>query len=524
MNIGAKMTLLLVVPLVLLMAVFGYIDDRRTRRALHAELVLEGRSVARTLQLAMEDYFRNRDLQDVRELIDNVTLYERILGVRVFDAAGRLIYQSASLADQPFVFGEALGRVLREGATDQSERRIDGQSTISFLAPLTSPSGARFGALQVLQLAAFMDDEARASRRSILLLTLAMALAVALTISLISYFYLSRPTRMLVRSFRQVGAGDLSARVPFRSRDELGRLAQEFNAMAERLAEAERAVLAEQDLRRRAEKAMRLSQGLASLGRISAGLAHEIGTPLNVISGRVEALQRKLPMDEAAERNLQSILGQIDRIARTVHGMLDFARARTPQLQPVDLARVLHSVIEFLDPRFERRGVAVRLELPESLPWIYADRDQLSQVFLNLCLNAVEAMSAGGRLEIAVSTASRQSPLRPADPASEYASVLFSDTGHGIAPDALAQIFDPFFTTKGVGEGSGLGLSIAYGIVREHGGWIDVASEVNRGTRVTVHLPVDARTAGERDHGRPGEEVVGEQVSGSLAPGERNHE
>lgn len=495
MNIGAKLTLLLVVPIMLLMAVFGYIDDRRTRRALHSELVLEGRSVARTLQLAMEDYFRNRDLQDVRELVDNVTLYERILGVRVFNAAGGLIYQSASLADQPFVFGEVLGRVLREGVTDQSERKIGNRPTISFLAPLTSPAGARFGALQVLQLASFMDEEARTSRQSILLLTLVMALAITATVFLISYFSLSRPTQMLVRSFRQVGSGDLSARVPVASRDEFGRLAQEFNAMAERLAEAERTVLAEQDLRRRAEKAMRMSQRLASLGRLSAGLAHEIGTPLNIISGRVETLQRKMSMDEAAERNLQSILGQIDRIARTVHGMLDFARARAPQLQPVDLTRVLHSVIEFLDPRFERRGIDVRLELPESLPWISADRDQLSQVFLNLSLNAVEAMPEGGRLEIAVSLATRISPLRPHDSEAEYATVVFGDTGHGIAPDVLAQVFDPFFTTKDVGEGSGLGMSIAYGIVQEHGGWIDVASEVNRGTRVTVNLPVDSQPA-----------------------------
>jgi two-component system NtrC family sensor kinase len=495
-TIAAKMTLLLVAPLVLLMAVFGYVDDRRSTRELHTELVREGRAVIRTMQLAMEDYFRDRDLQDVQELVDKVTLYERILGLRVFNADGELIYQSSSLIDQPFVFGEALRRVLREGRVEESERKINNEPTISFLAPLTSSTGTRFGALQVLQLGSFMQEAARVSRQSILLVTLIMALAVTVTVYLISYFNLSRPTRLLVHSFRDVGSGDLDVRVPIRSHDEFGRLAQEFNTMAERLDEAERVVQAEQDMRHRAEEAMRMSQRLVSLGRLSAGLAHEIGTPLNVISGRVEALQRKIPADETAQRNVQIILSQIDRIARTVHGMLDFARARSPQLKPVDLGKVLHSVIEFLDPRFERRGIEVQLALPEDLPAIAADPDQLSQVFLNLSLNAVEAMAHGGRLRIEVSIAARRNPLRPDDAESEYASVLFADSGHGIPPDVLTQVFDPFFTTKDVGEGSGLGLSIAYGIVQEHGGWIDVVSAVDQGTRITVNLPLDSLMAG----------------------------
>ncbi len=495
MSIGTKLTLLLIVPLVAIMAVFGYVDDRRNRRVLHYELVREGRAVARTLQLAMEDYFRDRDLQDVRELVDKVTLYERILGLRVFNATGSLIYQSSSLTGQTFVFDEALLRVLRSGQTEESERRIDDQPTISFLLPLTSPTGVRIGALQVLQLASFIEDEARASQRAIFVLALAIALAVTVTVYLISYFSLVRPTRLLIQSFREVGAGDLNVRAPIRSRDEFGRLAREFNVMGERLSESERVLQGEQEKRRRAEEEMRVAQRLVSLGRLSAGLAHEIGTPLNVISGRVESLQRKIPADESAQRNVQIILSQIDRIARTVHGMLDFARERAPRLEQVDISRLLHGVVEFLDPRFERRGVEPRLELPEALPEIPADPDQLNQVFLNLSLNAVEAMPQGGILRIQVGVAPRPHPLRLGEPEAEYVSIAFVDTGHGMPTDVLAQVFDPFFTTKDVGEGSGLGLSIAYAIVQEHGGWIDIASEVGQGTRVTVYLPLGVRSA-----------------------------
>ncbi len=490
MSIGTKLTLLLTTPLVVLMALFGYLDDRRSRARLVVELAREGRTVARTLQLAMEDHLRDRQLEDVRELIDKVTLYERILGMRLFNAAGEITYESSNLQQYPPQFADELPVVLTEGRAVESRRTLGGEPVLSFLVPLSHTDGRRIGALQVLQLVSFIDDEARVSRQAVLLLTLAMILAVTVTVYLVSTFALRRPTEALVHRFREAGSGDLTSPIHIRSRDELGRLAEEFNAMCARLSEARQRIGDEQEKRRSAEKALRRAQHLAGLGRLAAGLAHEIGTPLNVISGRVESLQRKLPQDEGARRMVEIILGQIDRITRTVHGMLDFARAREPDLQPVSLVDVVRGTIEFLEPRFERKRIAVELRTADEPLRVHADPDQLNQVFLNLALNAIDAMPAGGRLIVEVELLAAASRDPAAHPPSPHAVVRFTDTGQGIPADALDHIFDPFFTTKEVGSGSGLGLSISYGIVEEHRGWIHVKSESGRGTSVTVYLPL----------------------------------
>lgn len=495
MRIGTRLALTLVVPIVGLMVVFAYVDDWRSRARHHQELVREGRTVARTLQLAIEDYFRDRQLDEVRDIIDRVALYERILGLRVFGADGTLIYQSQSLDGYAFLYPEALAAVLRDKRPFEASRAIAEEPAIVIMVPLINPSGVCFGALQILQLGSFIEDEARATRHSIAILTLVMIAAVTAVILLVTRYGVGRPVEELVHRFREVGSGDLSARVPVHSRDEFGRLAQEFNAMCARLASSQRSLLAEQDRRRQAETARRRAERLASLGRLTAGLAHEIGTPLNVISGRAEALQRRVAGNAPLEKHLEIIIAQIDRIVRTMHGMLDFARARESHPHATDLGALALGVVEFLEQRFEQRRIRVTRDLPESFPLVALDADQITQVFLNLCMNAIEAMPDGGSLEISLRGVTRPHADTPDAAPKGFAAVAFADTGHGIDPEEAGRVFDPFFTTKEIGAGAGLGLSISYGIVQEHGGWIDLQSTPGRGTIVTIYLPLAPRDA-----------------------------
>jgi signal transduction histidine kinase len=499
MRIGYRLTLFLAGPLVVLMALFGYLDDHRTRARNREELAREGRSVARTLQLAIEDYFRDRQLEDVRDIGDQVTRYERILGLRVFNADGAMIYESTSLSPYPFISQSELLAVLREGRSFEIQRKLGNESATSFLLPLTGSGGRRLGALQLLQLASFIEEEARASRTSMIMLTLSLILAVTSVIYLVTLFGVSRPTEDLVRHFRSVGAGDLDARVPIRGRDEFGRLAQEFNAMCGRLEIAQRTLSAEQERRQRAETALRTAERLASVGRLAAGLAHEIGTPLNVISGRTETLLRRDAGDPKEQRSLRIIMEQIDRISRIVQGMLDFARGRQARPRPADLSEVLKGVLEFMDNRFERRKIHVEYRVPTPLPPVMIDPDQISQVLLNLTVNAVEAMPQGGNLSIRAETTTRPNS-DPSGHPGPFLALVFQDTGVGIAPEHLGRVFDPFFTTKDVGSGAGLGLSVSYGIMQEHGGWIEMQSGVGEGTRVTVFLPL-ADTGASKDGG-----------------------
>jgi two-component system, NtrC family, sensor kinase len=334
----------------------------------------------------------------------------------------------------------------------------------------------------------------------LLVLGLAVALAIVVTVLVVTRLRISRPIAGLVRTFRRAGAGDLSARARVRGGDELAGLATEFNRMCERLESTHRSLQGEQQMRQQFEGRLRNADRLAGLGRLSAGLAHEIGTPLNVISGRAESLMRHLGDNDPAVRSLRDISTQTERIVHIMSDMLDFARMKPPRRVPTSFEEVVRTVLDMAKPQLARGHVAVRLDLPPDLPLVVADGDQLRQVCLNLVLNALDAMQEGGTLSITAAARTRPHPGR-GGPAQRWVVADFADTGVGIPPENLDRLFDPFFTTKEPGKGTGLGLSVSYGIVEEHGGWFDVDSHPGQGTRMTVHLPIEGDDAGPGTEG-----------------------
>jgi signal transduction histidine kinase len=227
---------------------------------------------------------------------------------------------------------------------------------------------------------------------------------------------------------------------------------------------------------RRSERRARAAEDLASIGTLVAGLAHEIGTPMGVIRGHAEALGTAVSGDRAQWR-LRTILEQIDRISSIIHSLLNFARPRPSMRTEVDVCGVVDTALAFLSQKLERRSVRVERDLAE-LPAIQGDPDKLQQLFLNLFLNAVDAMPEGGVLR--VSARVREN---------DAVEIEVADTGVGVAARDLDKLFEPFFTTKPPGRGSGLGLVVAHGIVVDHGGEIEVASEAGKGTTFTIRLP-----------------------------------
>jgi signal transduction histidine kinase len=212
---------------------------------------------------------------------------------------------------------------------------------------------------------------------------------------------------------------------------------------------------------------------------LTAGLAHEIGTPLNIIGGRAEYLLRRPRTPAETHENLGIIRSQIDRIVGIVRQLLEFSRRKEPTLRMVDLHSLLKEVTGLLQHKIDEKNIEVRMFTAGPLPTIMADPDLLQQVFINLYLNSLDVLDAGDRIEIRAETEDR-SRLR----------ISFEDNGPGIPPEEIGQVFDPFYTTKDVGEGTGLGLSVTYGIVRDHGGDIKVESEPGRFTRFIIRLPL----------------------------------
>jgi signal transduction histidine kinase len=428
MKLGTRLFLYLLVPLVALMALFGYVEQRRSRAALREEIVGGGRVLTRTIQIAVQDAVRDRQIEDVHALVDRISGSGPVLGVRLFDANGHLDYESTSLRDEPFTQDEALGHALHAEEPLEMHLRFGRRPVASFVAPLLSAQGKVLGAIQVLQAESFIDAEVRAAQHGIAILTAVTILATGLVILLVTRFSLGRPVEELVQSFRYVSSGEDFTPVTIRRPDELGRLAQEFNLMVGRLRTAQGKLREEQEERRQMEGLLRKAEHRAGLGRLAAGLAHEIGTPLNVIAGRAELLRRHVAGNGDAERGLKIIASQIDRITRVVRGMLDFAREPEPRAEPTDVASVVARVIEFLEPRFDETGIrtdGVEDGPPAHLPPVLADADQLYQVFLNIAGGC--APRSGSRCARTPSGAARpgsssRSPSRIPAPASRPAT------------------------------------------------------------------------------------------------------
>ncbi len=224
----------------------------------------------------------------------------------------------------------------------------------------------------------------------------------------------------------------------------------------------------------------------SAIGRLAAGLAHEVGTPLNIISGRAEYLLEMVGDHPEVTQGLRVIVQQIDRISALIRQLLDFSREHTAVRGRVDLAEVLQAVLPLLQGPLGKHRIQMEVRVPEDLPPVRADFNQLQQVFINLLMNSIDAIAMrpdsppqGGRIVIDVQGGQGAREVR----------VAIEDDGHGIREEHLDKVFDPFFSTKDVGAGTGLGLAVVYGIVTDHGGTIDVSSEWGRGTTVTFTLP-----------------------------------
>jgi len=232
------------------------------------------------------------------------------------------------------------------------------------------------------------------------------------------------------------------------------------------------------------QKKLARSERLAVAGQLAASLAHEIGTPLNSISGHVQLLARRNDADESTRRRLQIIEKQIDNIVRTVNQLLSWSRKFDLKIELVDLRRVVEEVVLLSSPALQLRKIQVKLSMAKDCPKIYGDAGYLQQVFLNLINNSMDAMPRGGELRI---------ETRLADDGTRQVAIRVADNGTGMSPDTLAHVFDPMFTTKRMGTGTGLGLAICEQIIHQHGGTIHVESEPERGTTFTLLLPIDCR-------------------------------
>ena len=297
---------------------------------------------------------------------------------------------------------------------------------------------------------------------------------------------ISSPLRELEVAMQRVADGDFMAAAPAPTGDaEIASLTASFTQMRDRLKDTMISLeLAVENLHDKQEQLVEVEK-LASLGRVAAGVAHEINNPLAVINEKAGLLQDFLEVSgdfkhrERFGALLEGITDSVKRCRTITHRLLGFARRVEVTVEPLDLNEVVRRVREYLEADRAEKGVAIELRLAEGLPTAHTDRVEFEQVLINIVKNAIDALPAGGTIVVTTRAKNQR-----------WLQVVIADNGPGIPPEHLKRLFEPFFTTKEKGKGTGLGLFVSHGIMKKLGGRILVESVVGMGTNFTLELPV----------------------------------
>lgn len=373
--------------------------------------------------------------------------------------------------------------------------------------------------LGVLDIVYSLDDIDRTVRMNTITIagfSLGFIVIVSLFLSVFVHRLVYVPLRDLETGAERISSGNLEQLIPVRSGDEFGQLAKSFNAMTAALKNSQLELqewgrTLEQKVKERTQQ-LRIAQAeaaqgekLASVGLLAAGIAHELNNPLTGILTFSHLMRKKMPDGSADAEDLDLVIRETKRCAAIIRRLLDFAREKAPEKKFADLNQIIADTARIIERPAHLRDIEITMDLDADLPPVWVDADLIKQVIMNILVNAQHAIEEKGSITIR----SRRSPkARSPEPGADpvpMVEISIADTGCGIPEKNLQRIFDPFFTSKEVGKGTGLGLSVSHGIVRAHGGAIEVESKVGEGSTFRVYLPLeppagDAEISGGRSN------------------------
>ena len=486
---------------VIAVVLIGLWDLRRQAASDRETQVNEARALALTLRAVLERGGVKSALSDGAEF--GRALSEAQLGwtVRVHSTAGEienldLRRRIATIKNAASTRASTLASMVDEPTMLVTQ----GEDSLTFTVPLRipNPDAARgFDVAGVLEVAASTANLNRRQESAAWRATAFLVIIGAIVFFAVLLFtrgVITRPIKKLLAGVDDVARGDLSHTVLSEREDEIGKLASRFNEMTFSLRESQAETARQNQARSGLEERLFQTEKMATIGQLAAEIAHEVGTPLNVISGRARTLGKKASDTEAVVKNAGIIAEQSQRITRIIQRLLDFARRRIGHVETelVDMGQIAATTLEFLEGRLRSAKVEPTLDVPDDLPLLRGQPDQLQQVLLNLIINATEAMPGGGSLIVEAGEQTRRRPGL-ADAAPETVVVVsVSDTGAGIPEEIRERIFEPFYTSKDREGGTGLGLAVSHGIVKEHDGWIEVDDGAHGGTSFSLFFPVAA--------------------------------
>lgn len=478
MKLVPKLTGLFIVGISVVLSVNGYLRVRREVRLFESDRVRSHELMARVLARGALAAWQNDGPESAIHMLDQ--LGERTGQLRI----RWLSFAAPHLAEQ-----ERALKLLRPGAFRSLEDVPVGSERGRCIYTILETDDPAQGALSICETFEAQRAYVQKSMTETVFTTAALSVVCALLSWSLGAWFVGRPVAALSNKARQIGAGDLQSPLQIPSKDEFGALARDMNAMCEQLLGAARRVELEVANRIAAVEQLRHADRLTTVGELASGLAHELGTPLNVIEVRADMIARGETSPEESMDYARVIREASERMTRLIRKLLDFARPPQGERASHRVFELAAKTVEMLLPLATRKGIALRLREQLPLTEAVVDADQIEQVLTNLILNAIQALGEAGNVEVSVSL--KRPGRRPGLPEAQgdFVCVAVRDDGPGIASEYVKRVFEPFFTTKEAGSGTGLGLAVSYGIVRDHGGSIEVESELGKGSAFLVYLP-----------------------------------
>lgn len=435
----------------------------------------------RTVEASIYNSMRIGNTEDVQVILEMVGQNPKLTGVRIFHPHGMVLRSS-----HPIEVGKPVDRAdynLFVLNRKEGVYTVDGLGDIlKMVKPIYNEEPCHachghkarvIGVLNVNYSLAETQKRMVEATKLFFISTATIILFLSAAISLVLLKFVRKPLNLLVNNMAKVEEGDLSVRMYYKGKDEVGQLANSFDSMVDRLD------IAKTELEELHFHQMERADRLASVGEMAAGIAHEIKNPLTGIAAAVSIIKDDFSAEDPRSEILNEVLEQVKRLDKTVNDMLFFGKPSAPEFVYADINGILNKTLVFASQYKGGKHVEKRLELEENIPYVYVDPKQMQQVFLNLILNAFQAMPDGGILTLATEKTFIEGDC--------IVRVSIADTGEGIPAQVLDKLFTPFFTTKA--QGTGLGLAICHKIVSQHSGTLTVDSEIGKGTRFTMTLP-----------------------------------
>ncbi len=519
-SLTAKIIASVVTVLIVTVVILGYTGTEAMKSVSIEEAIAEadrlGETIIRTTFYSMMENNKERLSQE----LTSISAQKHVEVIRIINKNGKITFSTS-----PFEIGTKLDKKAAACNMCHFDHRVLLKtSSMSRSRIFTSPHGHKILAiakaiynqpscsnaachqhppdqriLGVLDVELSLEDmtlKVASYRNRVAFIGIVLVVAVIIAITFLTNKLVSRPLKQLLEHTERVAQGSLDTYLDIRSNDELGELAQAFNRMTHNLKKAREELeewgrtleLRVEERTKEVEKMqvqLIRAEKMASLGEMAAGIAHEINNPLTGVLSFAYLVHDDPKLPEELKEDLQVIIDETQRCAKIVKGLLEFSRASVPQKKEVNLNELIESVTFILQQQSSFFNIELIKELDPNIPKLYADPNQLSQVLMNIIINASHATPEGGRITIKTGIDQEEDSV--------FAEI--SDTGCGISEENLSRIFDPFFTTKS--QGTGLGLAVSYGIVKNHGGSLDVWSEVGKGTTFIIHLPISEQEVDE---------------------------